>query len=296
MGNQPEGLALYVRRIQKRHGSPEDFALKCRDHGMGWMAIGGPWQDAKRGTRFINDPKTCNRYLDALAKEEIEPWVWGYPWQGQEDEFADAMGKCAGDHDRALLDPELGSNPERSKHAHAMRKANVHAKTVVQQIKYRGFSQCGLSTYGSGPRIGWFPMEAFIEALVGEFGRRCFVGGQTYTENRAVDPSMEDFIAAVRNADAGWNIGDEVALVPNFGLYKWAKKDPSKPLTRHNRRATKKTAEELYWHLGEFIDDAEPVRALIGWAENFANRSLWETMGRFAEQMRRGACVLPEAL
>ncbi len=289
-----DGLAQYVRRIStRRHGTPAEFAQRCHDNGMRWMAVAGPWQE-RRGTRIvtkmINDAKTCRRYLDALAKKGIAPFVWGYPWQGVEHAFGMAMRECAGEHMLALLDPELGANPERSRAPALFKRAEEHAHVLVAEMAERGFQVCGLSTFGSGYRISWFPLRAYVRALLEFFRWRTFVGGQTYTENERIDPSMADFLKVLERERCSLS---DVQLVPNFGLYKWEREDYRKPMSASNRRAVRKTSAELLVHLTEFINEDEPVHALIGWAENFADRALWATMARFARMMRRGACALP---
>lgn len=271
----PVGMALYVRHITRsKHGTPKAFAAHHRDHGMKWVAIGGPWHD-ERGRRFINKPDVSKRYLDACADAGLDAYVWGYPWQGREEQFAEDMKACAGDHDRSLLDPELGANPSRSRRAAPMRRANQHAADLVRHCRER-FRVVGLSTYGSGVRIGWFPMKAFLEAGVD------FAGGQTYIEDKRIDPSIEDYVKAIAKYAPG------TPLVPNYGVYNFVRKGGK-------RRAIRKTPEQLIAHLSEFIDEGEPVEAMIGWAENFAGKVQWKTLARFAEWMERGACVLPPA-
>lgn len=304
----PHGVALYLRRIQRRrHGSPADFASRCADHGLGWLAIAGPWHD-HRGTKRINDPKTVRRYADALAKKGIEPWVWGYPYQGTEDQFAREMRECAGDHRLGLLDPELGSNPTRSKRGRGKARANAHARYLVESMANEHFRAVGLSTFGSGWRLQWFPLLAFVGALLEFFRGRTFIGGQTYTEDGRIDMSIADMLKAIETADPNALVanedldevgvrdakhGSDIEIVPNFGVYKWVAKDPRRRVSRKNRKAVAKTAEELRLHLHEFVDDGEPVDAVIGWAENFMTRASWREVARFADLLERGGCRLP---
>lgn len=291
--NVVDGLAFYVRAIGSRHGTPASFAAKCADHGLKWVALAGPWHHVRNGrltTGLMNDPKKVRAFANALAKRGIAPFVWGYPWQGSEAIFARQMRECAGDFPYGLLDPELGSNPSRSRAAGPMRAANDHARVLVAHMAEVGFDVCGLSTFGSGVRMRWFPFKAFLDALIEHFRFRTFVGGQTYTDNARVDPSIHDFYKAVH--EAGYSMRD-LELVPNYGLYKWVPKDPAKPVSPKNRLAKSKTGPELLVHLDDFVDNAEPVDALIGWAENFMTAAQWTVLQRFAERMARGACRLP---
>lgn len=283
--NCPEGLALYLRHYSHReHGTPRELMKKHRDHGAKWIAVAGPWFD-ERGNRFINDPTTCRKLLDAAYDADLDPYVWGYPWKGREERFADAMALCAGEYNMALLDPELGANPERARSGRGKTAANEAAELLVQLMAARfPGGVCGLSTFGSGVRMAWFPLYAFARALAFWFPERTFLGGQTYTEDPRVDPSIADFLKAI-DACGGLEVID---LVPNFGTYAWKNTKPGE-----KRRARPKTGVEMDAHFMEFIDEGEPVEAMIGWAENFMTEELWRSFAKMAERMERGACRLP---
>lgn len=281
-----KGTALYIRRYsKKRHGTPKQLAKKFADHGASWVAIGGPWHE-KRGNKIstgvMNSPETCKKLCDAFYEKDVDPFIWGYPWQGTEEKFADQMDACAGEYNLGLLDPELGSNPQRASKGPGKRRADAHAEKVVKLMAERfAGGIVGLSTYGSGVRMGFFPLYAFAKALAKHFPGAAFLGGQTYTNDASVDPSIADFLKAIEKCGGL----DVLQLVPNFGTYK--------RVTRGGkRRAVAKTGPELYSHFGEFIDEGEPVHAMIGWAENFMNAELWRVFARMSEQIDRGACSL----
>jgi hypothetical protein len=245
------------------------------------VAIGGPWQERGK-TRFINSPERCRELSHAFADVGVQPYIWGYPWMGMEEQFAEEMAACAVDFMLSLMDPELGSNPQRAGRGAGKTKANEHAWLVVEHMHRVGFDVCGLSTYGSGVRMRWFPLYAFARALAKYFPERTFLGGQTYTEDARVDPSITDFLRAINDvADL-----NTIQLVPNFGSYKFVKGSDGQ------RRAKSKTANELDLHFMEFVDEAEPVDALIGWADNFMTPALWESFSRMAARMERGVCAL----
>lgn len=273
MSMLPRGLALYVRSIsKKRHGTPKQFAARCQTYGLRWIALAGPWQDAK-GDRWINSLKEVHTYGAALEAAGIEVYVWGYPWQGREDKFCGDMTRFAEPFGRVLLDPELGANPSRSTSAKAQKQAAAHAREIVHGLERRAeWDVVGFSTFGLPPR--WFPLDAYADALRDVYHGRTFVGGQTYTSEVYVDRSIARF------AKLG------LPVVPNFGLYSWAKRADGK------RRARRKTAEEQKAHLYEFINEREPVHAMIGWAENFIDLRLGRVLADFANLMDRGAtCV-----
>ena len=277
----PDGLALYLRRIsQGEHGSPQQLAKKFADHGATWIAIAGPWHDAGQ-KKMINSADTCLRYADAMAAKGIKPFVWGYPWLGSEERFADEMDACAGPRNNALLDPELGSNPIRAVSGPGKARADAHATKLVGLMAER-FAPgcCGLSTFGSGVRMKWFPTVAFAKALAEKFPRRTFIGGQTYTDDGVIDNSIADFTRLVQTHGGG--LGN-MQVVPNFGTY--AKTGPGK--------YRPKTVVEMNAHFLEFIDEGEPVSSMIGWAENFMTPELWRSFAKMAERMKRGATTLP---
>lgn len=281
-----EGTALYIRRYsQNRQGSPKQLAKRFADHGASWAAIGGPWHEERGGkvrTGVMNSPETCKRLADAFWDRDINPFIWGYPWQGTEEKFADQMSACAGEYNLGLLDPELGSNPTRSKRGAGKRQADAHARRVVKLMAERfDGGTVGLSTYGSGVRMGFFPLHAFAKALAEFFPGRTFLGGQTYTDDARVDPSIADFLKAIEK----YGGLDTIQLVPNFGTYKFVARGGK-------RQAIAKSGSELYNHFGEFIDEGEPVHAMIGWAENFMNDELWKVFARMSDQLSRGVCQL----
>lgn len=276
-----EGLSVFLRKIQKRHGTPADFAARYADTGLQWILIGGPWHDAK-GPRFINEPKTCRRYADALAKRSVQPWVWGYPWQGTEELWCAQMRECAGDHAAACINAELGANPARSRQPRAMAKANVHAQAIVEGLRAQRFEQFYLSTYGGVTRIPWYPLQAYLRHLDAAASvHGALFGGQLYLDNRVIDVSLADYMHAIQDR--------RIELVPGYGLYRFT--------DRTRKKAVPKTPAELLTHLCEFVDDDEPVYAAAGWAENFLGRTigqgpLWATLIKFNGWMLRGACTL----
>lgn len=292
MTERLEGTALYLRRYYKRrHGTPKQLAKRFADNGASWVAIGGPWHE-KRGrgvaTLLMNPVSTCQRLADAFYAADVEPFIWGYPWQGTEEQFADQMNECAGEYNLALLDPELGSNPTRARREPGKFKANAHAELLVELMaeRFEG-GWCGLSTFGSGVRLKWFPLMAFAQTLAKHFPGRTFIGGQTYTDDRVIDRSIEDYVKTIEKVGGH----DVMQLVPNFGTYTWTLNGSRGP-RRKGAKAVAKTPEELYSHFGEFIDEGEPVHAMIGWAENFMNRQLWQMFARISDQLARGACAL----
>ena len=295
-----EGVGLYVRHITGSR-RPRDIAKQFADHGLRWAALGVLWQEEHEGrvrSRFINKPDRLRSVAEALEEAGVRAWYWGYPWQGEEQHFVDVMTAAAAPTGgRVLMDPELGSNPTRSSSGLGKRKADLHAERLVELFAQNPEIQAlYLSTFGNGWRIGWFPLLAFTRALVKHFGGRAGIGGQTYTDNGRIDMSIADMQKVILKAGGVVaRPGDapapgQIEVVPNFGTYRWnTANEPRTP----GAKAIPKSPIELRAHLYEFVDEDEPVDALIGWAENFMNRALWDELARFADAMARGACRLP---
>lgn len=270
------GFGLYLRRYSKRdHGTPEALMKTFKENGASWIAIAGPWDDDPEGLRFLNSPETCKLLIDAAKHEGLIPFVWGYPFLGREEAFVNAMLRCLGTGcTNILLDPELGMNPTRASSGPGKDRANAGATKLINLIAARlPQATVGVSTFGSGVKMRWFPLLAFLDALDAKFPGKCFAGGQTYTDDTAIDVSIADFLRAIGNK--------RIQLVPNFGTY-------SK--TTNGYRA--KTAKELDAHLFEFVNEREPVEALIGWAENFMTADSWKVFAKHAALMKRGAYKL----
>jgi len=294
----PEGTSLYVRHItKKRHGTPRQFARLCERNGLRWIALAALWQDVRKDGRpyskMINSIDTIAKYGAALEDQGIEVYTWGYPWQDREESFVERM-VAASPTRRILLDPELGANPTRSGSGAGKAKANDHATKLV--TLFADAADCpislGLSTYGSGWRLKWFPLLAFTRALVDRFGGRTFIGGQTYTVGEdAVDASIADMVTVIGKAGGAVQRYDETLangcqVVPNFGTYARYSSGPKKGDVR------RKTGNELRAHLFGFINEGEPVDAMIGWAENFMTEATWDALHEFAGLIDRGACEL----
>ncbi len=302
----PKGTATYVRHITtKRHGTPKQFAKKCADHGLSWIALGALWQDVKDGrptNRMINKAETIERYGDALAAKGLDVSVWGYPWIGREEQFVERMSSVAL-WGRVLLDPEKGANPTHSAKGAGKKAANDHAAKLVELFGDVDLDELGLSTFGSGWRMGWFPLLAFTKALIKHFGGRCFIGGQTYTDDAVIDRSIGDMakcivkaggVVIIPEAEHNPPPNEGVEIVPNCGNYTW-ELNGKRGKRRKGAKVKAKTAAEFRAHLHEFIDDDEPIDAVICWAENFMTNATRDEYARFADLMARGACRLPKS-
>lgn len=264
-----KGTAVYLRSMHNP-GTPAskvekgavDFSHRAGRMGLSWVAIGGMWQDSATQHKFLNTPDECRIWAKVMRDAGITPFVWGYPWLGDEQRFVDAMLDCAGDDGLILLDPELGMNPKRSKEPADMEKSNASANMIVRGLRSGGAKVIGLSTYGGLPP--WFPLDAFLAAGID------FAGGQTYTEDKDIDTSIASYLAHMRKTSS------TAQLVPNFGLYS----------RNEDKSARAKTSSELRVHFNEFVNEGEPVRAAIGWAENFLTPQLEMVLAEFSARLK----------
>jgi hypothetical protein len=265
------------------------FAKKCADHGLKWIAIGGPWHEdrkSKAGTvktkdRRINKPDTIRRYAEQLAKVGVVPHIWGYPWWSRIEKFVDDMEDCSCSAiDGWLLDPELGMKKhplEAAKLVHLCREANPY--------RILGFTSYGL------PKLHpTFPWQEFARPAGFRPLEECDYGSpQLYdAPRRRVARGVSEY------AELGFDV-----VIPSFGLYKWTKRDNSYefgvrlPNGQTNRRAVSMSAHDLNAHLLSFVDTPVPAQAMIGWADNFCEGALWRVLAQWAERLERGACALP---
>lgn len=284
----PTGLALYVSAIDaSHHGTPKAFAKKLADAGASWVGFGGPWYEARDGSgivnRRMNHPDRFKAYADACHAQGIDPYVWGYPWIGEEEHWADDMAETAGEYNLGIIDSELGANPRHIRKGAGKDRANASATRIVELLAERFAGGCvGLSTFGAGAKMGWFPLDAFTAALAQHFPGRSFIGEQNYTDNGVIPGSLAGFEKVIE-AHGGRKV---VELVPNFGTYTWRQ-------VIGKRHARPKTADEFTAHFLEFVDDPVAIHAMIGWHERFMTADLWRIFSKMAERMHRGATRLP---
>lgn len=267
-----KGTALYLRSMHGPHTPASEvekgavaFVKRAQKLGLSWSAIGAVWQDSATQQKFLNTPDECKIYSKVMNDAGIVPFIWGYPWMGGEAKFVDGMLECAGDDGLILLDPELGMNPTRSTKAPDMARSNSMAQFLVSGLRHGGAHVIGLSTYGGLPP--WFPLDAFLSAGID------FDGGQTYTDDSTIDTSIASYLkhtAATRSNSQ---------LVPNYGLY-------TRYVDNGETKTRPKTAAELTKHLDEFINEGEPVRAMIGWAENFLTPQHDAVLAQFSARLR----------
>jgi hypothetical protein len=267
-------MALYVRAIRRsRHGTPKQFARRCADNGLKWIALGGPWHDRK-GERWINSPETIKRYADALSNAEVKPHIWFYPWHDSIERIVDQVESCLnGSIVGVLPDPELG-----------LKKKRAAAALLMSLLRERfPYMTVGFTSYGLPRGHYTFPWSEFAEPDIFDPMVEADYGSpQLYDEKRS---------RIIDSIEAYQQLGFD-RIVPSYGLYTWVPRDKTKRLSRANRKAVPMSVGQFDAHMHAFVDVGVPIEAMIGWAENFATRPLWARLAEWAERMERGVFKL----
>lgn len=263
----PKGLGLYLRYVKL--STVAERAKEMKDHGLTWAVIAGPWHD-RSGERWINKPYRVQQIAEILANAGIDPHIWGYPWHDRIDLFIEQMIECTSELIVGwLLDPELGLKGHLEAAKLLFRKAREH----------NPFMLIGLTSYGLPMLHHTFPFAAFARS-----GHR----GDILVECDYGSPQLYDVPEAqVKRGVQGYHDIGFDHVVPSFGLYKYVRRDPDVAISRENRKAVSKTAEELDRHLSHFFNTGVKVPGLVGWAENFIAPEHWHVLAIWAETLKR---------
>lgn len=154
-------LGVYIRAITMSYGGSRAVAKKAKDNGLTFVPIMTIWQEANK-TKLINT-RQLQDYAEALTEVGVEPWIWGYPWVGKEDEFVDrivwADDVCNGLLRGIIIDPELGYQFKSSCEVHARDGATKLVHETIDAMD-EGMD-AGTTSYGAYHLQGRFPREEF---------------------------------------------------------------------------------------------------------------------------------------
>jgi len=251
-------------RVSQADLHPAESRVKrMADHGIKWAAIGSIWQESK-SSKWINQPAQVLALIELLVAHKISPWIWGYPWKGQHEEFVDAMDSVSPpDVVGWLIDAELGEKDEDSE------KARSSARDLVQRsIGKNPYRSYALTSYGIPQGHPTFPWEGFFEE--GGFfplDECSFFVPQLY------ELPTKDIR---RGLEYCRKIGVDY-IVPAFGTYKNLGHDNTPTMT----------PEQLDAHFGDFfsVKDEFHIEALIGWSESQVRPQAWEIIERYASMI-----------
>jgi hypothetical protein len=286
----PEGIGIYIRGLnKKKQGTPKAAAKKAKDHGVSFVAIMACWQDEKNGKpRQLNsngkDPALIQQYADAFLDAGIQPWLWGFPAAGREEQYIDRFAHVTEVCDNTIAgwihDPELFYKWKRKSKAKAdktMRGQPEYTGKIVEPKGSPAYIKAGahklvrlsidginesmglaITSYGMAPGHKNFPWNAF--------GGVGFGSPQLYS----VGPKdIDRGIRAWRNH--GWNT--IIPSVPAFG---------------------KNSGAKMHDHLSNFVDGEENINGFIFWSWRQLQRDEWRVLARWSDWLCRGACALPK--
>jgi hypothetical protein len=259
----PTGIGLYTRKLRSGRQHARDLAKRFSDHGLSWVAIGGPWHDPKR-TGLANPPDRVARYAAEFQRKDVAAWLWGYPWWDRVDRFLEDLERCSRRIrlDGWLLDPELGM-----KGRPAESEAMVDAALATDLVETVGWTSYGLIRgHSRGPRA----------LAIEQWCRLDFGSPQLYTRDSAIPTGLEQWA----------RLGE---VVPSFGLFR-------RTLENGRRRYRPKTVAQLDRHLGAFISSPVRIHGLLGWELAFMRPSLWKVLAKWSDWLARGVCAMPPAL
>lgn len=244
----PYGTGLYLRKLGKgRTKDPVWLAEYLARRNISWVAIMGPWYEAKRSF-YINSAKTIETYTQALFREDIETYVCGYPWHHSIGKYLEAMHRCTNDLTKGwIVNAELGLK-NHTKEAERL----VDGCFKFQEETDSSF-QLGLSSFGRADLHQNFPWETFIDFDWHSF--QCYQMGRI---------GIKKCISSYQNE--GFR-----RLVPGFACFRYIRNSEGK------KRAIGLDYMRLKRHLESInycVDKAEiETYSRIGWSENFMKRS-----------------------
>lgn len=158
---KPVGKALYIRRLTEL-GKPAELARQAKWAGLSWIAIESTWQDTGIfGVRTgrPNKRSVIAEYAAAFRAEGIEVWVWGYPYPGHEDAFADSMKlDCEAAQAKGLL-----IDPEKPYKDHP-----TQATDLVKRLEYvckKNHWGLGITSYAATWAHKTFPFKQFANSV-----------------------------------------------------------------------------------------------------------------------------------
>lgn len=190
---------IYIRQIKESiHGTPEKLAQEAESLNLAFVPILVIWQDLGV-TKTINS-KLLSEYATALAEVGVEPWIWGYPWVGREEQFIERIqwaieqGPCRG----VLIDPELGYQFKVASEDEVRKGARRLCEGVIDCLNES--MNVGVTSYGAAHVQRRFPWDHFCMG---------FGSPQFYT---ATEEQIKRGVASWR--EHGW-----ITLIPSVPLY-----------------------------------------------------------------------------
>ena len=247
-------IGVYARELSvAQMGTPTEAAEKAAKYGLAFVPMLCCWQE--RNSTARRNSKDLKAYAEAFTAAGVEPWIWGYPWAGRENEFLAATeasiesmaGLCRG----VILDPELGYQFKSSSEMRARLGAvSLVAGTINLLNESMGL---GTTSYGGAHVQARFPWVEF---------RAGFGSPQFYTAERAD--------MALGLARWGELYTDLIPSIPAYG--------PNSGL-----------ALDAYLRLiGDRVPATSALRGFIAWSWPQMGPVEWSTLARWS-RVEQGA-------
>lgn len=269
----PRGVGLYIRAMPAREVGRR--AKRMADHGVTWAAVGAVWQDKDRTIR-MNDADRCRRIIEALLRQGIEPHLWGYPWVGREQEFADLMAESSTEDVVGwLLDPEKGLKKDRLDEDYdTMDEVFAAAKLLFWRcVEANPYRVIGFTSYGQVKGHPTFPWAAFAES--GGFNP---LEEADYGSPQLYDQPADMISKGLREYR---EIGFDV-IIPSYGTYRFGRDSEMR------RTYPRMTYNQLDHHLKRLLahQKAYNIKAMIGWSEAQVRPDAWRAIAECAERLQ----------
>lgn len=98
--NIPQGKGMFQRVWKHMGQTPEVAAQNCVANGITWVAIQRLWQyptpsddNWYNGNGYNGHSRA--QWMSALVDAGVQPWIWGWPVPGRENDFVSAMIETA---------------------------------------------------------------------------------------------------------------------------------------------------------------------------------------------------------
>lgn len=259
--NVPAAMGIYLQNLRPMAETPKKAAKICLDHGVSHVAMFAVMQDRKG----LNPPDTIDtmrRYSDAFRYAEVEVWIWGFPYDGREAEFVDAMMVVSDAIHPAgwILDPEVSykwrTPAEKTKKKDA-------ATTLVKLTLDALDESLGvvMTSYGLPSFHKNFPWKELVIGL----GQP-----QLYLPEIA---SSKEAARLVNRGIAEWvkifGQAELVSAVPAFG-----------------KQA--QSGARLHEFLSYFVDEQEPIQGMTVWSWPQVSPEEWRIIARWADWWTKG--------
>lgn len=202
--NVPQGKGMFQRVWKHMGKTPQAAAQHIIEHGIKWVALQRVWQYANP-----NDDKRYNgsdyggypskEWVAAIVEAGAQPWIWGWPHPGRQDDFVRLMGQTAEEWGAVgiIADCEAPWYEEGD--------TGEDAEELIDGLQETGLP-VGVTSYGAPWNFPGLPWSEFVRA---DFGvPQIYDSNNNQSDNypaRSVDKWTELGFKAIVPASAAYN-------------------------------------------------------------------------------------------